>query len=61
MTVQEMIDHLHTHDPESIVMLRDVVAYADVSFVSMRVITEDDADNHADCEGRVGERIAVIG
>jgi hypothetical protein len=60
MTVAEAIEQLKEMPPNAQLMRRDVVAYAELSHVFEVCISAQDADDHADCEGRVGENIVVI-
>jgi hypothetical protein len=41
-------------------MIADVVAYRDPYGPYLSEVTEEDADQHADCEGRVGQNIVVL-
>lgn len=60
MTVEQLISRLLTLPQDLEVMSRDVVAYRDISGPYESEITEQDADDHADCDSRVGETIIVI-
>jgi hypothetical protein len=60
MTVEQLIQKLKMLPPDLQVMSRDVVAYRDVCGPYETEICEQDADDHADCEGRINERIVAL-
>jgi hypothetical protein len=66
MTVQDLIDRLSKQDPSMHVMLLDGPNGSgtprDLNLGPVtRSIEETDADESADCEGRVGEEVLVLG
>lgn len=60
MIVSWLIEKLKQLPQDAEVMCRDCVAYRDMTGPYTQTITEQDADDHGDCEGRVGEEIVVI-
>lgn len=60
MNVEQLIEELSKMSPKTEVMSRDVVAYRELVGPYETQISRDDADNHADCEGREGEIVVVI-
>ena len=60
MTVDFLIDKLSRLPQNSEVMVRDCVAYRELSVPYTTEITRQDCDDHGDCEGREGEVIVVL-
>jgi hypothetical protein len=60
MTVAELMTTLATMDPSLQVMVVDQIGPQIVSGPYLSTITEQNADDCGDCEGRVGEQIVIL-
>lgn len=60
MTVKELYKKLENLPQDAIVMTHDVVAYRHLGSPHTVIIEKDHADDHADCEGIVGEMVVVL-
>lgn len=60
MTVRELENALEELPGDMQIMTRDVIAYRELIGPVYRTVTHEDAENHADCEGLIGQVIVLI-
>jgi hypothetical protein len=61
MTKKELIEALEPFDDECTVMFIDSIGPVDIAdYVGSRIVTQADADDNGDLEGRIGESFLTL-